>query len=235
MKKQLLSLLLLAALLAGLTACGGEEASVPVSSQATEEALPTATLPPRVEVTQVPETLFGTVTDGVYQNTLLGISYALKEEWYYLSDAQRAKSNGLSGAEATAEARVQAVKASGTYYDMAAYATSGSSRVSVTFTHTGSFYGTTLTAQEYADKMLEQLTGRLSGIDVSVISAELGTCWFANNEYPCLWFVFFEDGTTCYQTQVYLRAGDFVATVTATSLEQGKSGDLLDRFEHISQ
>lgn len=228
MKQRIFSILLVLLLLC-LAACGGDAEATTVATEPSTEA-PVVTQPPKATISTVPESMFGTTSGSTFTNELLGISYTLDEDWSFFSNYRKAKTNGVTEDAIGPASLTEAVKTTGIYYDMVAMADEGEDRVSLVFEHTPYLYGETLTAEAYAALMLEKTSERLSGIDVSTVSAKTGTLWLCGAERPCMWYVFLQDGTTYYQTQIYWQQGDFMAVFTGTSTRQGQSGSLLDAF-----
>lgn len=232
MKNRIFCLLLSLLLLLGLSACGESAEETTLPPEASSEP-PVATQPPRATIDTVPEAMFGSISGSTYSNTLLGISYELDEEWSFFSNYRMAESNGVSEDAIGPASLTEAVKKTGIYYDMVATSGDGEERISVVFEHTPYLYGETLTAERYAALMLEKTDERLSGIDVSTVSAKTGTTWLCGAERPCMWYVFLRDGVTYYQTQIYWQQDDFMAIFTGTSVWQGKSGSLLEDFDTL--
>lgn len=234
MLKRCCCLLLILSLFCALAACGSEE-NIDASAETVVESVAAINDKQSLSITAVPDNLFGSCSDSLYTNELLALQFELPEGWYFYGSSTLAELCGvLLGEEEypSQEQFISALKTNGVTYDMVARESEGADMVVVSFPHPGKLYGEAMTEQQYADKLMETYSTRLSGIDSGVAELQMDTINIAGTEHPCLQFLSSENGSTLHKTVACIQTGEFMATLTASSLYEGDDVSILDDFDY---
>ena len=213
--KKWIALLLAALLVMSLAACSP---STPAENQntATEPAADAPATDSAAPESTEPEVDFeaGTVENNTYTSSLLGITATLDENWYFLDREEIAKK----------------LEDGSTYADMYATDQSTGATVNVNIQNVGL---TALLVSEEA--ILEAAEGEviaaLESMGLTDVKYELGTMQFAGKEHACVYITGQINGTTLYETQVCLKNGNYVGSITASTVGGDGTGEILGAFK----
>ena len=249
--KKITALILLAALLLSLAACGNnqpaadgaESTSAPETSDAPvsepPEGTPAETDEPDAETpeqggeSEAPsEPVLGVyyADSNTYENELLGLGCRLEEDWRVYSADEMAQLNGMMADMMTDEAIAEQLESSG--YVQAFYAQLGEDPVTVNITveNLGLLYGTLLDERQYAELSIDQLPSVLESIGLEDLTTEITTTTFLGSEHTAINVHGQIQGLDFYETLVCVKVNRYMACVTAASYLADVTGDVLDMF-----
>ena len=248
--KKITALILLAAMLLSLAACGGnpsvgsaeptptpEISDDPVSEPPEEPPAETdetdAETPDQTGEPEAPsEPVLGVyhADSNTYENELLGLGCQLEEDWRVYSADEMAQLNGMMVDMMTDEAIAEQLESSG--YVQAFYAQLGDQPVTVNITveNLGLLYGALLDEQQYAELSIGQLPAVLESIGLEDISTEITTATFLGSEHTAINVYGQVQGLDFYETLVCVKVNRYMACVTAASYLADVTGDVLDMF-----
>ena len=248
--KRIAALILLAAMLLSLAACGNnpsgagaEPTSTPETSEApaseppeeipAETDEPDAETPDQAGEPEAPsEPVLGVyyADTNTYENELIGLGCQLDEEWRVYSADEMAALNGMMVDMMTDETIAEQLESSG--YVQAFYAQLGDDPVTVNITveNLGLLYGTLLDEQQYAELSVDQLPAVLESIGLENLSTEITTTTFLGSEHTAINVYGQIQGVDFYETLVCVKVNRYMACVTAASYLADVTGDVLDMF-----
>lgn len=216
--KRLPALVLGAAMLAALAACGGPQK--PAEGQK----------PPAEADHQVPteEAVLGVYSqaDNTYENALLGLGFQPGEGWEVWDEGELAQLSGLS-AEASPNDALEGDGYAQVFY---AQAQDGLLTAGIALEDLGAPPSDALDEQAYAELAQERVAPALEAMGVSNITTRLGAATLAGAEHPAIFLHGTLQGVELYETVVCVKAGDYMASVTAASYLSDATQDILALF-----
>ena len=226
-----IALLLAALLVMSLAACSP---STPAENQntATEPAADAPATDSAAPESTEPEVDFeaGTVENNTYTSSLLGITATLDENWYFLDREEIDQIYGITSEAMDDEEIAKKLEDGSTYADMYATDQSTGATVNVNIQNVGL---TALLVSEEA--ILEAAEGEviaaLESMGLTDVKYELGTMQFAGKEHACVYITGQINGTTLYETQVCVKNGNYVGSITASTVGGDGTGEILGAFE----
>ena len=252
--KRTIALLMALCMLLALCACGGKSTvpapSVPdAPASADEDAAPDLASPEEEEPAQAAEEpaaeeepaeevsadeALGEKTSTSYSSALLGIRYDAPEGWYVLTDEETAQVMGYVANNTTSEVLADALRNSGSVCDMYAMDQNGSGEtINIQLQDLGILYGMTLSEERYMEMARPQLETSLGQIGMQDITLENVTVVFAGSEHTALRIHGTMNGMELYELLVLIKSGNYMATVTAASLQDGRVDDILSAFSAL--
>lgn len=248
--KKITAMILLAAMLLSLAACGSDSSAggaEPTSAPETSDA--PATEPPEDppaetdkndaetpdqagESEETSEPVLGVyhVDTNTYENELIGLGCQLDEDWRVYSADEMAELNGMVADMMTDETIAEQLESSG--YVQAFYAQLGDDPVTVNITveNLGLLYGTLLDEQQYAELSIDQLPAVLESMGLENLSTEITAATFLGSEHTAINVYGQIQGIDFYETLVCVKVNRYMACVTAASYLADVTGDVLNMF-----
>lgn len=219
MKRKLIWLMIAAALMGGLTACGGNDTE-DVSGNITQEE-------PQEEEAQFQ---MGEMNGGTYTNTFLGISCQLSEDWTYYSEEQIAEINNLVSESITDEELSEMMENAQTFQDMYAASNDGLATINVVFENMGVLYGTTMDEEEYIQTAAPQLETALTNMGMTDIQSEASTRDFAGQTRQSLRVTGMMGEYPVYEELICIKEGNYMGVITLASYVEDITGDMAALF-----
>ena len=256
--KKLISILLLAAMLLALTACGAagkaedtaaadklkeaaqkvEEAAAAAEEAAlaeetveeAAEAAPAEEAAP-VEEEQKAEEMIGEKTASTYVNEGLGIRAEFPANWTVLDDEQTAQVMGLVADHLSEEDLADQLRESGSLCDLYAMATDQSGdNVNIMIQDLGVLYGIVLDENRYTDLNMDQIEPTLSQMGMTDITMEKANVTFAGAEHPSILVSANYSGVPVYEQMVIFKAGNYMSAITVFSVDKARVDQILGFF-----
>lgn len=252
--KKLISILLLAAMLLSLTACGAagktddaakkieeavaaaaeaaaEETPAPAEEPAPEEELAPTEEPAPMEEDPDAEAFIGVKIGNSYSNKTLGLRAEFPDTWVILDDEQTAQVIGLV-ADSFSEADLVAIlRESGVLYDLYAMALDQSGdTVNVVIQDIGVLYGVVLDEDKYLDLSEEALETTLTQMGMTNVRVDRERRSFAGQEHVFNLVSAEFNGVQIYECQILCKVGSYMSVVTVSSLNQAHLDEILGFF-----
>lgn len=226
MKKCILAATVLALLLTA-SACG-TSAPAPESGTLTPSGENRAA--GEVTITPAPQEndgAAGALAGGSYRNGTAHLRCTLDESWLLYNEAQLSELNGVvaeSGAGALAE-NGNAV------YDMYAVSTDGLMTINVTYQNLGLLSGSSMTAQDYAERAVEPLTADLTDCGFTDVSVQVTSSELAGTSgCPTITVTAAAQAVPMYERIVCIQAGNYIYCVTLCSFTEDVTADMAALF-----
>lgn len=245
--KKWISILLLAAMLLSLSACGaaGKTDSADKIKEAAEKAAEAAAdasepeaAPAEEEEAAEPEEevaaeeMVGEKTASSYVNKGLGISAEVPDNWVVLDDEQTAQMMGLVADNFSETGLADQLRDSGSLCDLYALATDQSGdNVNIMIQDLGVIYGIVLDEDRYIDMNLGQLEPTLVQMGMTDISMEKETVSFAGSDHPAILISANYNGVAVYERLVALKVGSYMSAITAFSMDKDRLDGILGFFK----
>ena len=175
--------------------------------------------------------IVGTKDAHSYANEFLGIMAAFDDGWYVLNDEETVQAMGYVVDSLKDQALADQLRSSGLVCDLYALALDNSGdNINIQIEDLGRLYGLVMSEDVYYKKAAPQLQTALERMGISNISISQETIAFAGAEH-CSCLISGEyNGIGVYERLVMVKAGDYMATVTAFSRTPGRADDLLQFF-----
>lgn len=234
MKKKLLLLSTIATLAFAICGCDSKDSGEIKSEPTSEEATTEATTEAQDVSEQYMEPIRGAVTDGVYTNESIKVSFPIQDNWYVCSDAEIAQIVGISASEVSDNTNMTVEQfeaaTAGTVYDIVFYFSDMQSNVNITFTDLsklGQF--ATLPVDKYAELSLSQLES-MTGVDYTFDETTHET--YGGAEYVCI----NAHTNQGYDQRILMKKenGQMVCiTLTYISELEGETQEFLNSFTEV--
>lgn len=176
----------------------------------------------------VPE--LGSVSGGVYTNEFAGIGCTLDETWVFYTQEQLAEVNGFFVDGTSDEDMKQLMEDNRSVQDMQAASVDGLMTVSVMFQNMGLLFGSTMSAQEYAELAAKQLPDEMSVYGLEDVTAAVTTAEFAGAERPAVVLTATVQDIPMYELMVCLKEGNYVYCVVLCSYTEDVTAEMAQLF-----
>ena len=165
----------------------------------------------------------GTVENGIYKNSVFGISFEFGENWSVLSDEEIAVAMGVAAEEIYGEG---AEITGDNIYDFYGVKNETNATVSINYEDLGTI-GTMTDANYYLETVMTNLIA--NGADSGIVDAIISNVTLGEKEVPCLHIVFEFGGSKIYQKLIVSQTGTWMSTVTVASLSEDELSDLVGK------
>lgn len=218
--KRLIAVLLAMTMLLALCACGAKEEEIKgaiISSEEQQEPeAPAQAEEPEAPAEEV-QLETGSIEGGRYENSYLGIACQLDENWSYFDQAQLAELIGVTADMFDDDSYAEQIKEADVFYDMYAAANDGSATINVVIQNMGLLFGTVMTEKEFLDASLGELETQLNSAGFENVKVERATIQFAGAEHEGLRIESQVQGINYYCTQILIKQGNYIATISLGS------------------
>jgi len=252
--KKLISVLLLAAMLLTLTACGAagkaedtaaaeklKEATQKIEEAAAsaEESAPGQETPAEAEPAPAAdaeeeldaEELIGEKSGNSYANETLGIRAQFPDNWTILDDEQTAQMLGLVADNFSEVDLADQLWESGSLYDLYAMTLDQSGdNVNVVIEDLGVVYGIVIDEAKYLELSEKQVESTFAQMGMTDVTLDKGTYSFAGEDHVSVLITANYSGVPVYERMVLIKAGNFMSVVTAFSLDAARLDDIMGFF-----
>lgn len=170
----------------------------------------------------------GTIENGIYTNTFVGIGCQLSDDWTYYTDEQLAE---LSGVVAESSEEMQKAMEDGkSTYDMFASAMEGLVTINVVYEDLGALYGKLLDEAGYLEIAVPKLEDALTSMGLSNVKVEQTPVQFAGLVREGAVISGEMDGVPMYETLVCIKQEGYMCCVTMCSWTEDITADLVELF-----
>ena len=168
----------------------------------------------------------GTIENGIYTNTFVGIGCQLSDDWTYYTDEQLAE---LSGVVAESSEEMQKAMEDGkSTYDMFASAMEGLVTINVVYEDLGALYGKLLDEAGYLEIAVPKLEDALASMGLSNVKVEQTPVQFAGLVREGAVISGEMDGVPMYETLVCIKQEGYMCCVTMCSWTEDITADLAE-------
>ncbi|MBR3185966.1 MAG: hypothetical protein IKF48_07485 [Oscillospiraceae bacterium] len=253
--KKFISILLLAAMLLALTACGAagkaedtaaadklkeaaqkvEEATAAAEEAAhaeeTAEEAAEAAPAEEAEETYEAEEMIGEKSGNSYANETLGIRAAFSDNWTILDDEQTAQMLGLVADNFSEVDLAEQLRESGSLYDLYAMTVDQSGdNVNVVIEDLGVVNGIIIDEKKYLEIAEDQLETTFAQMGMTDVTLDKGTYSFAGEDHVSVLISGNYNGVPVYERMVLLKTGNYMGVVTAFSLDTARLDGIMGLF-----
>lgn len=171
----------------------------------------------------------GTVNGYTYENTFLGIGCKLDENWTYSTQEELAQMIGQT-AEIFDDDYAEKLKDADMFYDMAAVAAEGLVSINIVIQNIGLIYGMAMSEDKYLEVAEEQMAEQLGNAGMENVQTERITADFAGAERGGLHITCTISGVPYYCTQMCIKQGKYIASISMSSFSEDLGSDMMDYF-----
>ena len=223
--------MLMALMLLAMTACG-QQAPEQTGGTVEPGAQPDPSVTGQVDTAapdgDAPE--MGSVNGGTYTNEFAGIGCTLDETWVFYTEEQIAEINGFLTDGTSDEDMKKLMEENQSVQDMYATSTDGLMTMNVVFQNMGLLFGTTMSAQEYAELSAQQLPDAMTTYGFENVTAAVTTAEFAGAECPAVALTATVQDTPMYELVICLKQGNYIYCVTLCSYTEDVTAQMAALF-----
>ena len=172
----------------------------------------------------------GSVNGGTYTNEFAGIGCTLDETWVFYTEEQIAEINGFLTDGTSDEDMKKLMEENQSVQDMYATSTDGLMTMNVVFQNMGLLFGTTMSAQEYAELSAQQLPDAMTTYGFEDVTAAVTTAEFAGAECPAVALTATVQDTPMYELVICLKQGNYIYCVTLCSYTEDVTAQMAELF-----
>ena len=224
--KKWIALLLAALLVLSLTACS----STPSESKPTDNAADSDTPTDTTAATEAEvEFETGAVEGQTYTSDLLKLSLTLDDNWQFLSREEIDQVMGITSDLVSDEEIAKSLEDGNSYTDMYATNTATGATVNLLLQKVG-VSALLLNEKSVLEASEESIVAALESMGLSNIRYEIGTMTFAGKEHACAEITGEINGVTLYEKQVCFIKGTYIASITASTVDENGAEEILNQF-----
>lgn len=245
--KQLILTLTLLSLLFSLCGCNflrvqpkenetqrGTWLTLPEAETTTNTEAQTEATAPTESHESTAEVSFGTVNGNTYENSSIGLSCTLSDEWHIYTPSELALMNGIASDMLTEADLQYQLKTSGTAMDFYAAKDNGMTTVNITITDNGISLISAANEQAIVEAMLPTLESTYTSVGYKIQSFETETVEFAGGTHPCIVLIGSYNGLPIYMRQVMMLVDTYTITVSFGSFYEDKTTEAFDAFSPLT-
>lgn len=229
--KKLFAMLMALTILMTMAACGQQttdEAGGTVDPGAVADRDTSGQVDMPADDAGTPE--LGSVNGGTYTNEFAGIGCTLDETWVFYTEEQIAEINGFLTDGTSDEDMKKLMEENQSVQDMYATSTDGLMTMNVVFQNMGLLFGTTMSAQEYAELSAQQLPDAMTTYGFENVTAAVTTAEFAGTECPAVALTATVQDTPMYELVICLKQGNYIYCVTLCSYTEDVTAQMAELF-----
>lgn len=216
--KKIISILMCVVLVFSLAACTGEKnndadttaADASITNQTTEKTETTQAKPVEKKISR------GTISENVYTNTFLGLTFEKPEEWIYATDEEMAQLVGLGQDIVDLNSLEKMLSETASVYDMSASDDKGNS-VMICYENTMLTALREITEDEFEQQLKANLA-KVEGYNYEYVSSEDVT--LGEVEFRKIIFTVTVENVTLSQAYYIKVVGKYAASVIITSADE---------------
>lgn len=229
--KKFIAMLLALVLVFSLCACGSKDDVSGSLAPADKGGSTSGSVSQTPEPAQEPEEEIeaGNLVGGRYENEFLGIGCELDDNWVYATQEELAEMIGQT-ADLFDEESAEQLKNADMFYDMLASSSDGLVSINVVIQNLGVLYGAVLSEEEYVSISTQNLEEQLGTAGFTDISWEQTAPDFAGQQHVGLHISSKIQGNDYYTSQVYIKAGSYMAVISFNSFLEDIGEDLMANF-----
>lgn len=178
------------------------------------------------------DAVVGVKSEHSYANEFLGIMASFSDAWYVLNDEETVQAMGYVVDSLDNEELAAQLSNNGVVCDLYALTLDNSGdNLNIQIENLGFLYGMVMSEDAYYDAAVPQLEAGLGQLGMENIRVEKQVQDFAGSEHVCILVSGTYRGTPVYERMALVKAGSYMATVTAFSFDKARAADMLSLFE----
>lgn len=216
-------------------ACGSSKSN---DTSSTTPPIQTTTAPETTKASEAKPLSIGKFSnDGIYTNEAFDLQFDPNPlQLIMASDEQLSQMSGISIENSLTLENAQKVIDEGKFYmDMAAYSSDGNSTVNVGIQNMEKVYGSTTNIDHAIEESMNSMKKQLESSGMTNVEISKTTATFKGKETPALRISAEANHRKVYETQVFVMDGNYMATITATMVNENHEQTLLDAFLSINK
>ena len=176
--------------------------------------------------------VLGVKEDAVYANEFLGIMASFSDDWYLFNDEETIEAMGYVVDAMEDPGLADQLRNSGVVCDLyAAVQDNSGDNINIQIENLGFLYGITMSEDAYYEAAAPQLQTALEQMGLKNVSLTKETMDFAGAEHVSCLVSGELNGIEIYERMVMIKAGKYMATVTAFSFDRENVDTMLELFE----
>ena len=177
--------------------------------------------------------ILGIKENNIYASEFLGIMASFSDEyWYVLSNEETVEAMGYVADSLANDDLAEQLRNSGTVCDLYVLSLDNSGdNINIQLENLGFLYGLAMSEEAYfkvASSQLEEVFGQMGLSNVTITQEKIE---FAGSEHVSCLITGEYSGTMIYERMAMVKAGNYMATVTAFSFDRDSVDAMLDMFE----
>lgn len=226
--KKILTLIILISLITSLVACGvSKEETHNLQITSDTDMVFDETLPESMEKEN--EFSIGTITGKTYENEFLCVGCTLPDEWVFHSEEQIKELNNAT-VDLMPDEYKELIEQSDLVYDMMANTEDHNSSINVILEKSNITYVATFNLETDYEAIAEITKSSFEDIGFTDINYSILTTDFAGEEIECLMWDMKMGKENIYEIQVFIKAFDYIGTITVASTDLSTCKDILSSF-----
>lgn len=174
----------------------------------------------------------GLKENNCYANDFLGIMAKFSDEWYVLSDEETIEAMGYVADNLENDELADQLRNSGVVCDLYVLALDESGdNINIQLENLGFLYGLAMSEDAYYKAAAPQLKEALEQMGLTNVQVEKETIDFAGDEHVSCLVSGEINGAAIYERMVMVKAGNYMATVTAFSFDRDSVEAMIGMFE----
>ena len=177
--------------------------------------------------------VLGAIEGNVYANELLGIMASFSDDWYVLNEEEIAEAMGYTADMMGDDKLAEQLRNYGIVCDLYVSALDDSGDINIQIEDLGFRYGLSLimSEEDYVKAAAPQVQTALEWMGAENVKITSEKVDFAGGEHQA-WLLTGEfDGMMFYERTVMIKAGNYMATVTAFSFSRESAEKMIGMFE----
>lgn len=172
----------------------------------------------------------GKVTENVYENSSVGLSFTAPEGWTLLNSKEAAEYYGAANSEVLGDDSAVDTEDSVVSYDMLALSADKNETASVTYVNMKSVATQKMTADEYVTLSAEQVNSQFTSVGYSVSYGGIRSENFGGNEFRGTDITIGMEGSDVTQSFFVREHGDYMLIVSYSSPVSENSAKIASCF-----
>ncbi len=176
--------------------------------------------------------ILGVKKDNVYASEFLGIMAAFSDDWYVMSNEETVEAMGYVVDNMPTDKLADQLRNSGVVCDLYVVALDNSGdNINIQLENLGFLYGLAMSEDAYFIASAPQLEDAMKQMGVSNVKLEKEMIKFAGGTHTSCLISGEFNGVKIYERMVMVKSGNYMATVTAFSLNKANVDAMIDLFE----
>ena len=177
--------------------------------------------------------ILGVKENNTYASEFLGIMAGFSEEyWYVLSNEETVEAMGYVADSLGNDDLAEQLRNSGTVCDLYVLSLDNSGdNINIQLENLGFLYGLAMSEEAYYKAAVPQLEEAFAQMGLTNVTVKQEKIEFAGSEHVSCLISGEYNGTMIYERMAMVKAGNYMATVTAFSFDRDSVDAMIDMFE----